>query len=159
MNRIASVCVLLLAVGCASSYTPRQNTRDDLVSYVERAAALLEREGPTSACVAFHEPRWMAGDWYLFVNAEDDVLVCHPARPDLVGQDQTQLQDVNGVFLAREMAALANTPEGRGWVEYMWARPGQTTPVRKSVYVVAVTAPDGKRYVVGSGGYEMDRNQ
>ncbi len=156
MNRVAFISVLVLAVACASSYTPRQNTREALVTYVDRAAALVGREGPDAACTAFHDPRWMAGAWYVFVNrADDNVLVCHPARPDLVGGDQTNLRDVNGVYLAREMKARADEPGGRGWVEYMWARPGETTPVRKSVYVVAVTAPDGKRYVVGSGGYEI----
>ena len=155
MRRTVLVPVLFLAIACASSYTPRQNTRDDLVSYVERAAALVASNGPEAACTAFHEPRWMAGEWYVFVNrADDNVLVCHPARPDLVGGDQTNLQDVNGVYISREMKTRAEA-SGRGWVEYMWARPGETTPVRKSVYIVAVDAPDGKRYVVGSGGYEM----
>lgn len=155
MNRAVFASVLLLAVGCASSYTPAQNTRENVVAYVERAAALVGREGPTAACATFHEPRWRGGEWYVFINGIDNVLVCHPERPDLVGGDQTNLRDVNGVYLAREMSARAADPDGRGWVEYMWARPGETTPVRKSVYVVAVTAPDGKRYVVGSGGYEM----
>ena len=155
MDRIALASVLFLAVACASSYTPRQNTREALVAYVERAAALVEREGADAACAAFHDPRWMAGAWYVFINRDDNVLVCHPARPDLVGGNQTDLRDVNGVYLAREMKARADAPERRGWVEYMWARPGETAPVRKSVYVIAVTAPDGARYVVGSGGYEM----
>ncbi|HSN68465.1 MAG TPA: cache domain-containing protein [Thermoanaerobaculia bacterium] len=156
MRRTALVPVLFLAVACASTLTPPQNTRADLVAYVDRAAALVARRGPEAACTSFHEARWKSGEWYVFINrAEDSVLVCHPARPDLVGADQTNLQDVNGVYLAREMKKAADDPSGRGWVEYMWARPGETTPVRKSVYVVAVTAPDGKRYIVGSGGYEM----
>jgi hypothetical protein len=155
MNRIGLISALVLTVGCASSYTPRQNTREDLVAYVERAGALVEREGAVAACTAFHEPRWRGGEWYVFVNEIDNVLVCHPERPDLVGGDQTNLRDVNGVYLAREMSSRAADPDGRGWVEYMWPRPGETEPVRKSVYVVRVTAPDGKSYVVGSGGYEM----
>jgi signal transduction histidine kinase len=156
MNRVSFASVLVLVAACASSYAPTVKSREALVTYVERAAALVEREGPDAACTAFHDRRWKSGEWYVFINrADDDVLVCHPARPDLVGGDQTDLQDVNGVYLAREMRARAEEPGAAGWVEYMWARPGETTPVRKSVYVVAVTAPDGRRYVVGSGGYEM----
>lgn len=157
MSRLQIVLSLLVLAGCATSYTPTANTRSDLVAYVERAAALVERKG-MAACSDFSGPAWMAGDWYIFVNrAEDDVLLCHPARPDMVGQDQSNLQDVNGVYISRELSARANSPEGRGWVEYMWPRPGQTTPVRKSAYVMSVTGPDGKRYAVGSGGYEMPR--
>jgi cytochrome c len=145
---------VLLAAGCATTYTPRSNSREELISYVERAADLVRREG-AGACTALAQPAWMQGDWYIFVSrVADDVLVCHP-QPDMVGQDQTNLRDVNGVYIAREMRARAESPQGRGWVDYMWPRPGQTTPEKKSAYVMAVTGPDGTRYVVGSGTYGM----
>lgn len=147
--------VCTVAVACASSYTPRSNRRPDLQRYVERAAALVREQGP-AACETFKSPAWMAGDYYIFVNeADSDVMVCHPIRPDLIGQSQTNLQDANGKYIAREMRAAATSPAGAGWVEYVWPRPGGTSPVPKSAYVVSVSGPDGKRYVVGSGGYEM----
>lgn len=155
MRSLRIVAGLLLVAGCATSYTPMTNTRSDLVAYVERAAALVQQKG-LAACSDFSTPAWMAGDWYIFVS-QDNVPVCHPARPDMVGQDQSNLRDVSGVYISRELSARANSPEGRGWVEYMWPRPGQSIPVRKSAYVMAVIAPDGKRYAVGSGGYEMPR--
>ena len=147
--------VCSITVACASSYTPRSNTRPELQRYVERAAALVREQGP-AACETFKGPAWMAGDYYIFVNeADTDVMICHPIRPELVGQSQTNLQDANGRYIAREMRAAATSPAGVGWVEYVWPRPGETNPVPKSGYVVSVTGPDGKRYVVGSGGYEM----
>ena len=48
-----------------------------------------------------------------------------------------------------------NSAMGHGWVNYVWPRPGQTTPSPKSTYVVRVIGPDGKRYIVGSGGYDL----
>jgi cytochrome c len=143
------------AAACASSYTPRSNSRADLQRYVERAAAVVREEG-AAACTTFQGPAWMAGDYYIFINeADSDVMVCHPMRPDLIGQVQTNLQDANGKYFVPEMKAAASSPSGGGWVEYVWPRPGQTNPVPKSTYVMSVTGPDGKRYVVGSGGYEM----
>jgi signal transduction histidine kinase len=127
-----------------------------VVDYVERAAALVAKEGPEAACTTFAQPRWMGGDYYVFISrVQDDVVMCHPVNAELVGVSQTDLRDANGKYFVRDMRTVANSSAGRGWVEYRWARPGQTTPELKSAYVVAVTAPDGKRYVVGSGGYNL----
>lgn len=142
-------------VSCATSYVPQSNSRDALVSYVERAASLVAREGLT-ACPKFSQAAWKGGDYYIFISrSEDDVVVCHPVSANLVGRSQTDLRDVNGKYFVREMASAANSPQGRGWVDYMWPRPGQTRPEPKSAYVIAVTAPDGKRYLVGSGAYNL----
>ena len=153
---ILLTCGISLLISCATSYVPRTNSRQALVDYVERAAALVAREGPAAACSTFSNSNWMGGDYYIFISrAEDDVVVCHPVNAELVGVSQTDLRDANGKYMVRDMRTVATGPSGRGWVEYRWARPGQTTPEPKSAYVVAVTAPDGKRYVVGSGGYNL----
>jgi signal transduction histidine kinase len=153
---ILVACGITLLISCATSYVPRMNSRQALMDYVERAAALVARQGPESACSSFTEPKWMGGDYYVFISrVSDNVVVCHPVNATLVGVSQTDLRDVNGKYFVRDMADAANSAAGRGWVEYQWARPGQTTPEPKSAYVVAVTAPDGKRYIVGSGGYNM----
>lgn len=145
-------CLILLAA-CATSYTPRGNSREDLVSYVDRAAQLVAREG-TAACATLGQSRWTSGDWYVFVNDVDrDTVVCHPTLP--AGQNMAEVRDANGKYLTREMKAAVAGAGGRGWVDYVWPRPGQTQPEPKTAYVVAVTGPDGKRYLVGSGGYNM----
>lgn len=159
MNRrtiILMACGITLLLACATSYVPRANTRQALVDYVERAAALVAKEGPEAACTTLAQPRWLGGDYYVFVSrADDDVVMCHPVNAELVGVSQTDLRDANGKYMVRDMRTVATGPSGRGWVEYRWPRPGQTTAEPKSAYVVGVTAPDGKRYVVGSGGYNM----
>ena len=153
MSRRLVPVFAFLSVACASSFVPTTSSSADLTRYVNEAARLVQEKG-VSACSAFHESRWRAGEYYIFVtSAETNVTVCHPVRDDLVGQDQTDLQDADGRYFIREMLAVANGPEGRGWVDYSWARPGETTPSRKSAYVVRVTGPDGRAYVVGSGAY------
>ena len=144
-----------VAVACATSYTPRTNSRADLERYVARAAAVVREQGP-AACAILNQPSWLKGDYYIFVNELDtNLTVCHPMRPDLIGKSQANLQDSNGKYITREMHAAASSPSGAGWVEYVWPRPGQTDAIPKSSFVMSVTGPDGKRYVVGSGGYEM----
>ena len=153
MRRNLLAACVFLSLACATSFVPATNSSADLTRYVEIAARLVETQG-AAACTAFHEPKWKAGEYYIFVtSAETNVSVCHPVRDDLVGQDQTNLQDANGKYIIREMLAAASSPEGRGWVDYVWPRPGEATATPKAAYVVAVTGPDGKRYVVGSGAY------
>ncbi|HUP49801.1 MAG TPA: cache domain-containing protein [Thermoanaerobaculia bacterium] len=152
-----SIWALALLCACATSYTPRGNDRDQVMAYVNRAAELVARHGQ-AACPMFSEPRWKSGDWYIFVtDADTERTACHPAQPELVGQDVANLRDSAGTSIGREMAAVAAGPAGRGWVEYMWPRPGRTAPEPKSAYVVGVTGQDGRRYIVGSGGYGMLR--
>ena len=110
----------------------------------------MAKNGPS--CEAFSSPGWFNGDWYIFVFGPDQKTLCHPAQPAMVGKSASEIVDPTGKRTGDLLMAAANGSEGHGWVEYVWPRPGQTKPVPKSAYVVAVTGPDGKKYVVGSGG-------
>lgn len=149
------LAIAFSSIACATSFTPRTNTRADLEAYVRRAADVVRERGGAGACEALAQPAWMSGDYYIFVNELDtNVAVCHPLRPDFVGQNQDNLRDANGRDVTREMRT-AVTSAGSGWVDYVWPRPGQTNPIPKSAFVVRATGPDGKSYVVGSGGYGL----
>src|SRR5687768_15871780 len=138
MRRTVFAASMFIGLACTTSFVPTTNSSAELTRYVERAARLVQTEG-VSACPAFHEPKWRAGEYYIFVtSAETNITVCHPIRDDLVGQDQTDLRDSNGKYFIREMLAVASSPEGRGWVDYVWPRPGETTATQKAAYVVAV---------------------
>jgi methyl-accepting chemotaxis protein len=143
-----------LLSACAATYLPRANSHDEVRAYVERAARVVEKHG-AAACQTLKQPQWYSGDWYVFVSELGGATICHPARPDLIGRIERELKDPNGKAIGEEILRAASGPERSGWIEYVWARPGRTQPVPKSTYVRAVTGPDGKTYVVGSGGYEL----
>jgi cytochrome c len=150
-----ALCVVLLfcaTVLVAKSYTPKTNSRAAVKAYVDRAAKEVARHGPS--CDAFKDKNWMAGDYYVFVIGPDNRLVCHP-NASLVGKMNTEIVDANGKNVGEALSTAANSKEGRGWVDYVWPRPGETKPVAKSSYVEKVKGPDGKWYVVGAGGYEL----
>lgn len=133
--------------------TPRAATHDAVVAYVDRAAALVAKSG--ASCDTFSAPAWFSGEWYIFVFDADRNAACHPAQPAMVGKSASEIVDPNGKRIGDLMMAAAGGAEGKGWVDYVWPRPGESKPVAKSAYVVSVTGPDGKKYVVGSGGYEL----
>ncbi len=153
MRRFPLIVSMLLIITCTSTMTPRANTREEVVAYVDRAAQVVAENGPS--CDTFQQPRWLAGDYYVFVISADGVTTCHPVRPDLVGTNANAVVDPNGKRIGEEFIRVANGPQGNGWVDYEWARPGQSVPVAKSSYVRRVIGPDGKSYIVGSGGYEL----
>ena len=155
MKRVASVLSVLILL-CASaafakSYVPKSNTRVAIKSYVRNAAKVVAKSGPS--CESFKSKDWMAGDYYVFVTGPDNRIVCHPSA-SMVGKDNADIVDANGKKVGMELIAAAKK-KGGGWVDYVWPRPGQTTPVRKSSYAMHVKGADGKWYVVGAGGYEL----
>jgi signal transduction histidine kinase len=148
-----ALCLLLsLSAMAADSHTPPANTRDAVKAYVQEAAKVIAKDGPS--CATFADKSWTSDDYYIIVVGPDDKVVCYP-DPQVVGRPTSQVVDVNGKKVGDLLNAAARNNEGGGWVEYLWPRPGTTKPVPKSSYAVSVTAPDGKRYVVGSGGYEL----
>lgn len=154
LRRSASVTLLVLLVCAAAvaSNTPAANTHAAVKAYVEAAAKMVAAKGPD--CAALKSSDWMAGDYYIFVVGPDDRTLCHP-NPQLIGKPVSEIIDPNGKKVGEALVAAAKSAAGHGWVDYVWARPGQKTPEPKSSYVVLVKGPDGKNYVVGAGGYNL----
>jgi signal transduction histidine kinase len=154
-NHLPVVLALTLFAGCATSsktMLPAANTRDAVMSYVNHAADVVAKNGPS--CETFSQPTWMGGDYYIFVVGPDDRVICHP-NAQIVGKLQSDIIDANGTRVGEALGSAASSAAGQGWVNYVWPRPGSTTPVSKSTYVKRVTGPDGKLYVVGGGGYAL----
>ena len=145
------VSLALCAPLLADSNLPKSNTRAAIKAYVERAAKVVAKKGPS--CEEFAEKDWKGGDYYIFVLGPDDKLVCHP-NPSLVGKPASDVKDVNGRVVGQEIADVGKKKNG-GWIDYPWPRPGTEKSVPKSTFATHVKGPDGKTYVLGAGGYEV----
>ena len=90
---------------------------------------------------------------YLFVLQEKDTtVVLHPMQPELNGKSMSQTKDANGVFVFKELTALAREHAG-GCLTYYWAKPGSDKPTPKLSHVKAYK-PWG--WVIGTGVYMED---
>jgi methyl-accepting chemotaxis protein len=89
---------------------------------------------------------------YFWINDMNSVVVMHPIKPQLNGQNLSKLKDSNGkrIFPAFVQQVKKN---GEGFVDYLWAKPGSDEPVAKLSYVKGFT-PWG--WVVGTGIYIDD---
>ncbi len=126
-----------------------------LVELVSDASALVREKGEK----AFREfgrlgSRWRDQETYIFVLDPAGNMLVHP-DPDLRGENQLDLKDINGKPIVRGLigAAMSSSENREGWYHYEWPAPGSLLPRWKSSFVQLVQAPSGRQYVVGSGMY------
>ncbi|WP_461210345.1 methyl-accepting chemotaxis protein [Desulfocurvus sp. DL9XJH121] len=92
------------------------------------------------------------GDNYVWINDLTPRMVIHPTNPGLNGKDLSDYKDPNGKRLFVEMAKIAKE-KGEGMVDYLWAKPGETTPKPKVSYVKLIPELN---WVVGTGAWIED---
>ncbi len=74
------------------------------------------------------------GEEYFFILDTDIRGIMHPIKPKLDNTDLSNIKDPNGKKLFVEFAQVAKE-HGEGYVDYMWAKPGNDTPLPKLSYV------------------------
>ncbi len=126
----------------------------DLVGLVKDAAALIKKEGEA----AFPEfkkegSKWRHGDIYVFVIDTKGNMVLHP-DPALEGKNQLGLKDANNRPIGKGFSDVVSGDK-EGWYHYQWPEPGSIFPLWKSSFLQQVSAPSGKKYIVGCGLYNM----
>ncbi len=123
---------------------------------VEAAAKLIRTEGE-AAFAELKDPkgpfRFGEGEGYVWVHNLQGVMLMHPIKSSLEGKNLLDMQDANGLRLFAAMNRLVRK-KGRGWVCYAWPKPGHHESSPKVSYVELVRH-GGKKYVVGSGMYDV----
>jgi len=138
---------------CAAS-AANKPTPQIIIAKVDAAVALIEKDG-AKAFPKFKgkDSEFLFGGTYIWVNDYDGVMLMHPVKNKMERQNYIGLQDKNGKKLFVEMIDVARN-KGAGWVDYIWPKPGDKTPVLKVSYVKKAKC-DGKDVVVGCGVYDM----
>jgi signal transduction histidine kinase len=140
-------------VGCGV-YDDRMQ-KPFVVDLVMDAVSEVERLGRVSF-PRFHDPQgpYIAKDAYVFVIDDKGVDLVNPGFRNLEGRNIMDLTDAEGKYPIREMWRKVRD-SGSGWVDYMWAKPGESVPTLKSTYVHKAVL-DGGDVLVGSGVYLQD---
>jgi cytochrome c len=122
-----------------------------VVETVDAAADLVERGEDAFATLRDMASPFRYKDVYVFVDDQKGVELVNPTNPELEGTSILDFQDVNGKFVVRDMIAMLRDQDA-GWIDYMWPRPGENFPSKKSSYVRKVKVGDDVLYV-GAGVY------
>ena len=72
---------------------------------------------------------------------DQGTVVFHPIEPDLLGQDLSHFEDIQGRPVIASMMEIGRRPEpdAGGWVFYLWEGTWHTRPQWKGSYVRKVT--------------------
>ena len=135
-------------------------TREDVQTFVECAAAYLAEHGTVEARRAFHEDgRWNHGPMYVFVQPIRESGVdarphVFPPNPSLEGKPRGKQVDSFGPDLFQEVHRMMQVVDA-GWFYYTFPDPvtGQHRP--KASYLIEIEW-DGDPAVIGAGLYEPD---
>jgi methyl-accepting chemotaxis protein len=118
----------------------------------EEKAGRLSREAAQQAAIKAVKAIRYGGDKYYWIQDENAKIIMHPTKPELDGQDASEIKDATGKrpFVEFANAVRAN---GAGYIDYIWSKPGMTEPVEKISYVKGFTP---WHWIIGSGIYIDD---
>ncbi len=143
---------------CNSTVNDRPTDPKLVIAKVDEACALLEKEG-TAAFPKFqgtNSPFLFEGTYIWVHSLNDCVMLMHPIKYKLVGQNLIGMKDTAGKRFFTSMNKVVRE-QGAGWVEYQWPKPGSDEIVRKVSYVKGCKTADGVDVVVGCGLYKVDK--
>jgi polar amino acid transport system substrate-binding protein len=120
----------------ASAMKP--TSREELKTFVDEAhsyALVTSREKALSDFMDTNSS-WVRGDVYIFAQDFNGTSLCLPYLPEAVGTNRLDLQNDQGVYINREMRAMASN--GSGYYQYNWTNPITNQSEPKISYVTAV---------------------
>lgn len=151
-QKLASMIVILwlglLVIAGIGAWQTRasmiEDRRDQLATLIAQAASVAdhyyklsqqhvmpEADAKQKALDAIGAMRY-GSDGYISINDSKPVMVMHPIKAELVGKDLSNFADPAGKHLFVEIVKAGNQNGGKGFVEYLWPKPGSDKPVDKT---------------------------
>ena len=154
MKRVVALIAMMMFVCSLTTVAWAENaTQNEVITKCVAAAQLIKDKGVNAAIQAIGSKTgpFVWKDSYVFLMDMDGNMLAHPLAPELSQRkDLLTVKNSDGKYLFKEFLKVANE-KNVGWVDYMFPKPGQETPVAKSTYVLRVY---GTHYIVGAGIYK-----
>ncbi len=128
----------------------KPTSREELKTFVDEAYSHALVTGREKALRDFMDlnSSWVRGDVYIFAQDFNGTSLCLPYLPDEVGTNRMDIQNDQGVYINREMRAIAMN--GSGFYGYRWINPITNQSEPKVSYVSKVD----DSWWLGAGIYE-----
>lgn len=135
-NMIRLAVLLFITVATDAAHAQSSGSAEDAMAMVQRAVAYIKENGREKALAEFigSNPKFKQGDLYIFVTSSTGTMLAHGTNPKLVGKDLIDLKDADGKLFVKSYIELANS-KGKGWVDYKWPNPVDSTIQIKSTYI------------------------
>lgn len=154
MKKLSSIITVLLlstALIC-SAYASQNASKQECVEKCKEAAAFIQKNGIDAGIKAIGDKKgpFVWKDTYVFLMDLEGKMLAHPVKPQLTeGGSLLAKSDATGKKHFAEFIKVA-TASGKGWVDYMYSKPGMKAPKAKMSYIHRV---EGTPYLVGAGVY------
>jgi signal transduction histidine kinase len=128
----------------------KPTNRDELKTFVEEAVSHALTSKKYKALTDFMDLNgtWVRGDVYIFAQDFNGTSLCLPYMPEAVGTYRLDIQNDQGVYINRDMRAIALN--GSGFYEYRWRNPITNQSENKVSFVSKVD----DTWFLGAGIYE-----
>jgi cytochrome c len=146
----ALIFTLLFSV---AAWADSSASKEECVAKCYEAAAMINAKGLTEAIKEIGNPKgsFVWKDSYVFLMNLEGKMLAHPMQPELTLRPHCLLiTDPTDKAIFVNFVNTARSSGGQGWVEYMWPRPGKSSPSKKVTYVYRVP---GKDLFVAAGVY------
>lgn len=153
---ISGIFVVVLSFILTTPVFAEKATKEELVAKVKEAAAMIAESGQEAAFKEINnkEGRFTWKDTYVFViDFEGTMLARSFKTKAVVGKNWIKFKDKSNPpkYPIKEMVDLAKS-EGKGWIDYMYAKPGGGDKFYKKLsYIYRVP---GRDMFTAAGIYE-----
>jgi signal transduction histidine kinase len=126
------------------------SAREELVAFLDEAKEYVLNNGRDEALEAFGDPagEFVRGDLYVFAYDFNGTLLAHPYLPELVGRNNLDLVDTNGVPMIKNLMKVAE--RGGGFFYNVYPNPAAENA--EELKLVRVLKVDDDLWI-GSGIY------
>jgi len=120
----------------------KRATPDEAVALVKKGVEFYKKNGKEKSLAAFNDTQgqFVKGELYLFVYSAngDGIVLAHGQNQKMVGKQLLDMRDPDGVYINRELNKIANSPAGKGWLNYRWPNSVTKAVEAKRSYVERV---------------------
>lgn len=131
--------VLLSLLFTHTAFATEHGSAQEATDLVKKVITYYKANGKDKTFAEINDPKgqFIVKDLYIFAGAlkSGGPTMAHGANPKLIGKSLGDLKDVDGVYFVRKMNEVANSKEGKGWVDYKWPNPTTKELEKKSTYV------------------------
>lgn len=123
-----------------------------VIDAVNDAAELLKRQGEAAFDILRDiKSEFIFMNTYVFVMDMTGTILVLPPFPNIEKTNLYNYTDINGKYVTRDMIKLMED-RGSGWCEYMWPKPGESTPSKKISFLKKIITWEDT-YILGIGLY------
>ena len=136
MKLIVSLfAALVLFASSAPAPAADKGTKPEAIAMVKKAVETIKANGPEKAYAQFAKTDggFRDRDLYVLVYDLGGVCLAHGANPKLVGKNNLEAQDADGVYYVKDRLALAKT-NASFWQDYKYTDPVTKKIEPKSTY-------------------------